>query len=636
MPPRKNTSGGKGKGRARPRARGPSPDHDGDSSSEYEPSPEPESGPAAPATPRREPGPPASGSGAASGANSSAPSSNRRRQGGAPAARAWDFTDVPLSQDQRLRNIRATGRMLISWGRPRMAEKLLLNMQYELVQAGVEIPYDRIAHRLRPGSSGSAISQFLGRTRERLVAEGHLVPPVPGSIFRREVRGYVRRDPESDDLHSTRPVTFSEPLEDRLVSLPDAANLYVGRRRRGGRRGARASDEEEEEEEEGEEDEEEESPSRTQAAPRKRQRPSRGSPGSAPRRHRPNDSQYMGIHPESPSGVMEESVEDDRHPDPFLRNDASRFPRVNPRHARRHGETHRPVPRARGPRFETIRDVRGYPPAVEEQDEQDEQEAGFHWRQPPPSRAYPEGDLLPPTPRDAQQMVNRHRFPPGRAAAPPAAPGYDIYGSSEHAGRIPPNPDPFYGPFSEYTRHGGSAYGHGYWPPMPPHPAAASPHGPNFPQHPYPPPPWGDHGYGNPNPDFHHRGHGPPPHNFYEPGPFNEYGHRPPAPPHPAPQGHNNNEGLYRHPGGGPPTAVFNPPAPRRPTARGRNAPSGGGRRQLPPPNPRGSPSPGDESTQVQSPGSDRQEGQGSEEVSDGGESVVVEGEVKYKREESK
>lgn len=228
-----------------------------------------------------------------------------------------------------------------------MAEKLLLNMQYELVQAGVEIPYDRIAHRLRPGSSGSAISQFLGRTRERLVAEGHLVPPVPGSIFRREIRGYVRRDPESDDLHSTRPVTFSEPLEDRLVSLPDAANLYVGRRRRGGRRGARVSDEGEEEEEEGEE----ESPSRAQAAPRKRQRPSRGSPGSVPRHHCQNDNRHVGIQPESPSGGVGESGENDRHADPFLRNDASRFPRANPRHARRHGETHRPVPRARGPGF---------------------------------------------------------------------------------------------------------------------------------------------------------------------------------------------------------------------------------------------------------------------------------------------
>jgi hypothetical protein len=58
-----------------------------------------------------------------------------------------------------------------------MAEKVLLHMQYELEQMGVAIPYDRIAHRLHPGSSAGAIQLFLGWTRERLVAEGHLVPP---------------------------------------------------------------------------------------------------------------------------------------------------------------------------------------------------------------------------------------------------------------------------------------------------------------------------------------------------------------------------------------------------------------------------------------------------------------------------
>jgi hypothetical protein len=107
-----------------------------------------------------------------------------------------------------------------------MAEKLLLHMQYELEQMGVAIPYDRIAHRLHPGSSAGAIQLLLGWTRERLVAEGHLVPPIPGSQNNPTVRGLARRETNlGGNLRLTRPVSFDEPFEDSESSLPDAVNL---------------------------------------------------------------------------------------------------------------------------------------------------------------------------------------------------------------------------------------------------------------------------------------------------------------------------------------------------------------------------------------------------------------------------
>ena len=108
-----------------------------------------------------------------------------------------------------------------------MAEKLLLHIQYECSRHKVELPWNAIAHRLNPGSSGGAILQHLNRVRSTLVAEGHLVPPIcqkPGSrvVVEPEVRGYVRLFPESDDTISTRPVLFSERMEDRKLNLPDA------------------------------------------------------------------------------------------------------------------------------------------------------------------------------------------------------------------------------------------------------------------------------------------------------------------------------------------------------------------------------------------------------------------------------
>ncbi|CCE28257.1 related to RNA-binding protein cabeza [Claviceps purpurea 20.1] len=130
--------------------------------------------------------------------------------------------------EQRKGNGRKSGRSLIMWSRPRMAEKLLLHIQYECSRHKITLPWDAIAHRLHPGSSGQAVCQHIHRLRRELVAEGHLVPPPPqkaGSFVDPDIRGYTRQNVDSNDLETTRAVTFDERLEDAKLNLPDAVNL---------------------------------------------------------------------------------------------------------------------------------------------------------------------------------------------------------------------------------------------------------------------------------------------------------------------------------------------------------------------------------------------------------------------------
>lgn len=105
-----------------------------------------------------------------------------------------------------------------------MAERLLLDIQYECARNNVDLPWDRIAHRMSksifytpsnlaafcrecrtirfrmlhtlpsflftwiyadksnkdPGSSSSTIHHYLWRTRQQLIAEGYVVPPQVG------------------------------------------------------------------------------------------------------------------------------------------------------------------------------------------------------------------------------------------------------------------------------------------------------------------------------------------------------------------------------------------------------------------------------------------------------------------------
>lgn len=163
----------------------------------------------------------------------------------------WDFDENPVPY-KGSNNGRQNGRNLIHWARksppstqsffrrrkrcrqltfpgPRMYEKLLLHLQYEMNRHGVAIPWDLVAHRFHPGSSGQAVMQHLNRMRSTLLAEGHLVPPIcqkqgskkPVPV---EIRGYIRAFPEGHDCVSARPVRWSEPVFDRQFNLPNAHN----------------------------------------------------------------------------------------------------------------------------------------------------------------------------------------------------------------------------------------------------------------------------------------------------------------------------------------------------------------------------------------------------------------------------
>ncbi|KAK3387018.1 hypothetical protein B0H63DRAFT_447914 [Podospora didyma] len=137
------------------------------------------------------------------------------------------YSHIPLTEEELKRNGRVEGRNLITWTRPRMMEKLVLSIIYESARHGCELPWDAIAHRLHPGASGSAVQQQMQRTRKKLIAEGHVVPPPvqkPGSsvIVDQTIRGYVRAHPNTNDLETIRPVYFDEDIEDRKFNLPDA------------------------------------------------------------------------------------------------------------------------------------------------------------------------------------------------------------------------------------------------------------------------------------------------------------------------------------------------------------------------------------------------------------------------------
>lgn len=101
-----------------------------------------------------------------------------------------------------------------------MMEKFILNMVYEFRRSEITIPWDKIAHRQRPGSSGAAAMQHVNKLREILITEGHLVPPPFGkkNAFDPNIRGYIR-DMNSEDPKATRSVTWDEEIEDLKESL---------------------------------------------------------------------------------------------------------------------------------------------------------------------------------------------------------------------------------------------------------------------------------------------------------------------------------------------------------------------------------------------------------------------------------
>jgi hypothetical protein len=77
-----------------------------------------------------------------------------------------------------------------------MMEKLIMCIQYECQRAKIVLPWGDIVHRLNPGSSGEAAIQFLAKERDKLIAEGHMIPPMQGHMsdkykIPKDVRGYV-------------------------------------------------------------------------------------------------------------------------------------------------------------------------------------------------------------------------------------------------------------------------------------------------------------------------------------------------------------------------------------------------------------------------------------------------------------
>jgi hypothetical protein len=102
-----------------------------------------------------------------------------------------------------------------------MIEKLLLHVQYECQRQGVQIPWDKVVHRLSPGSSGATAQQHLNKVRDQLVAEGHMVPPLIGKLGAPAPdapRGFIR-DMSQNDPYVTKAVHWGDHVEDRKDSL---------------------------------------------------------------------------------------------------------------------------------------------------------------------------------------------------------------------------------------------------------------------------------------------------------------------------------------------------------------------------------------------------------------------------------
>ncbi|KAF4629559.1 hypothetical protein G7Y89_g8588 [Cudoniella acicularis] len=141
-------------------------------------------------------------------------------------------------------NGRVVGRKLVMWHRPRMMEKLLLHTLYECQREGIVLPWDKIVHRLAPGSSGASALQHLNKIRDIIITEGHLVPPLIGKLGTpgsEGIRGYIR-DMDSDIPTDTREVDWEEYIEDRKenLTIPGVVRGSGNYRRKQGDDGANA------------------------------------------------------------------------------------------------------------------------------------------------------------------------------------------------------------------------------------------------------------------------------------------------------------------------------------------------------------------------------------------------------------
>ncbi|KAK7980010.1 heterokaryon incompatibility protein-domain-containing protein [Apiospora arundinis] len=120
-----------------------------------------------------------------------------------------------------------SARKILNWRGERMYEKLLLNMYYECGKMGVEVPWDKIAHRVEPGTTKDAIHQAMERLRQTVLAEGHMVPPEIG-IKDNWTRGFTRVYPDSfedADILYCRPVGWLDDIEHPKEKNPSSERL---------------------------------------------------------------------------------------------------------------------------------------------------------------------------------------------------------------------------------------------------------------------------------------------------------------------------------------------------------------------------------------------------------------------------
>jgi len=94
--------------------------------------------------------------------------------------------------------------------------------------AKINLPWDKIAHRLSPGSSGPAVIQYLNKSRDVLIAEGHMVPPNMGkssALYDPNIRGYVR-DFDQEIPTQVRNLHWGDTWVDLKESLTDHGMIF--------------------------------------------------------------------------------------------------------------------------------------------------------------------------------------------------------------------------------------------------------------------------------------------------------------------------------------------------------------------------------------------------------------------------
>ncbi|TDZ37808.1 hypothetical protein C8035_v001119 [Colletotrichum spinosum] len=131
--------------------------------------------------------------------------------------KAWQWSHIPPTKEQRKANGRVKGRRLIFWDRNDMMDRLLVHLDFQCRKKGVEIPWEDILNRLKPGSGFGSIGNRIKRLREKQLKTGYVVPPVDLDTDI-TIRGYVRT---AEDFTTGRVVFYNEAIEEP-VTFPDA------------------------------------------------------------------------------------------------------------------------------------------------------------------------------------------------------------------------------------------------------------------------------------------------------------------------------------------------------------------------------------------------------------------------------